>query len=40
LSDKIKTLFIREVGHFAPTLHDKKLNEDILQWCRKNFTVE
>ena len=31
------TLFIRDVGHFAPTEHDKALNLDILQWCQNNF---
>ncbi len=32
-----KTLFIRDVGHFAATEHDKVLNEEITAWCQKNF---
>lgn len=38
IKDEYKTQFIRNVGHFAPTEHDKKLNEDVEIWCTENFS--
>ena len=38
IKDEYKTQFIRDVGHFAPTEHDKKLNEDVEIWCTENFS--
>ncbi|MBE6404201.1 MAG: acetylxylan esterase [Lentisphaerae bacterium] len=37
IADEYKTQFIRDVGHFAPTGHDKKVNEDIELWCKTKF---
>lgn len=32
-----KTLFIREVGHFAPTAHDQELQKEIDKWEEAHF---
>ena len=37
IADEYKKLFIRDVGHFAPTEHDKKINEEIELWCQTEF---
>ena len=40
IPEKHKTVFIRDVGHFAPTEHDQQLNEQIEAWCQSVFTAE
>ena len=37
IADEYKTQFIRDVGHFPATEHDKKINEDIELWCKQRF---
>ena len=37
VADEYKTLFIRDVGHFPATGRDKKINEDIENWCKTSF---
>lgn len=37
IPEEFKTLFIRDVGHFPPTEHDKELNGRIDEWCETVF---
>ena len=37
IPEKYKTVFIRDTGHFAPTEHDREVDEQVEAWCKDIF---